>query len=204
MPRLTNQAYLQRHQQLRQLWLEAQRHYAQLPLDQQWLLHDYYQPSKPLTNDQLIVHRRSITKDRPSLPNAASKAYQRLLAAPLPPPRPLPPQPRPPTRPLHIRVSAVVRPEPDTHRLALVVMEVAKQMMRGWRHRIEEFLSPSPEPRLLRLAPIASDDAELSKIQAKTIESIIKRFDVGTAVSADEARVIQAMFRAVGLSWPAP
>lgn len=47
------------------------------PQDQRYL-HDYYRPSETLSDEQLLEHRREITKDQPSLPQCAGRALNHV------------------------------------------------------------------------------------------------------------------------------
>ncbi|HVX58722.1 MAG TPA: hypothetical protein VG964_03220, partial [Candidatus Saccharimonadales bacterium] len=81
MPRLSTAEYLQRQQVLNRAWFEfGGRHFAYLSSREQWDLHAYFQPSKHLTKEELIRHRRQITKEQPSLPARAGKAWANLVA----------------------------------------------------------------------------------------------------------------------------
>lgn len=55
--------------------------FAELPLQHQLDLHDYYAPSIPITDDQALRHRAAMTKAFPSLPQKAGRAYEALRAA---------------------------------------------------------------------------------------------------------------------------
>lgn len=73
MPRTSDHAYLKT-----QLWGHAQIVYAELDPNEHWQLHDYFQPSKDLTDGQLLDHRTAITAKRPSLPLQAGRALAKL------------------------------------------------------------------------------------------------------------------------------
>lgn len=81
MPRLTDQQYLQAHHQLRRFWQYAQAIYSYLAPAEQWQLHDYFQLSKDLSDQDLLAHRQAITKERPTLPHQAGKLLTKLDAA---------------------------------------------------------------------------------------------------------------------------
>jgi hypothetical protein len=76
--RLTNHQYLHRHQVLGTYWTEFQQLFAVLPFDQQRDVHAYYQPAQDLSDTELLIYRRVITKEQPSLPAKASKAFAQL------------------------------------------------------------------------------------------------------------------------------
>jgi len=82
MPRLTSRDYLINRQFLHEQW---KRHdgavYADLPLQEQRDLHDYFAPSLTLTDRGALMHRAEMTKAFPSLPQKAGRAYQAIQAA---------------------------------------------------------------------------------------------------------------------------
>jgi hypothetical protein len=63
MPRLTNQRYLLIHHQLRQVWIEDRSGFSWLRPAEQWQLHDYFRPSKDLTDAELFAHRAAISQE---------------------------------------------------------------------------------------------------------------------------------------------
>jgi hypothetical protein len=79
VPRLTNDRYYKEHELLQRLWNSTHALYSILTPTEQWELHDFYLPSEDLTKQQLIVHRRDITKRRPSLPHRAGKHRKKLF-----------------------------------------------------------------------------------------------------------------------------
>jgi hypothetical protein len=81
MPRLNPRRYLQAHDKLRRLWLRDPGLFAELSPTDQWLLHDFFQPDRPLTDLQLLQHRELVTQQRPSLPHQAGRALERFWAS---------------------------------------------------------------------------------------------------------------------------
>jgi hypothetical protein len=133
MPRRTDQHYLQTHRQLRRLWEHAQSAYGHLSPTEQWLLHDYFQPSKDLTDLELLEHRAQISRERPALPQQAGKALAQLYEAAaqvavrsvhLSHQAKLPKYARQPHR--QIQVYGVVNPEIDLHALLHVLLDIAE------------------------------------------------------------------------------
>jgi hypothetical protein len=124
MPKLSNEDYLIRHEMLHRVWGTDNRHFAGLTYQQQRDLHDYYVPAKDLTNDELLAHRRKVTKQSPSLPQRASKAFLVML--------------KPEAQPDHyvhtdkkgrkITIRPLVRPEIDTEKLAMALLDLAKKL----------------------------------------------------------------------------
>jgi hypothetical protein len=135
MPRLTNDRYIKRHLLLRQLWLKHQARYALLKPTQQWDVHDYYRPSEELTRAELLEHRRRVSRERPALPQRASKAFKILIgAAPAAPPADtiINAGPRGDRR---IRVRAIVRPQIDVEKLASALLMLAELQAREQQKR---------------------------------------------------------------------
>ena len=137
MPRLTDNTFIQRHHILRDVWLKLHQIYHELPSDQYWDLHSYFRPSKELTNTELLEHRRTITKLRPSLPHRAGKAYAAIRSAQREAQFPVRAQLTPTPVSLQtavsterIRIKAILKPEPDFTKIAQVILGVAEQMER--------------------------------------------------------------------------
>jgi hypothetical protein len=134
VPRLTRQEYVKRHRFLRKQWLDSQMIYSVLSPEKQWALHRYYQPNKDLDEPVLLAHRKQITKEQPSLPSRASKAFWeliRFIAAAA--------EKREAATPIHekgkgrgpLRVEVtgvVVRPEIDWDRYAYALLQHTKIM----------------------------------------------------------------------------
>ncbi len=52
--------------------------YGYLSSAEQWQLHDFFQPTKGWTDQQLLAHRSQITQERPSLPHQAGRALAKI------------------------------------------------------------------------------------------------------------------------------
>jgi hypothetical protein len=78
MPRVTSSLHYKRHLFLRTAWLNFPKLYALVPLHAQWQIHDFYQPSKELTETELIAHTKDLAKTNPALVHQAGK-HVRLL-----------------------------------------------------------------------------------------------------------------------------
>ena len=78
MPRLSSALYYERYRFLRTAWLEFDSLYTVLLVHQQWELHAYYQPSKPLTKTELLEHRKVISQQQPALAAKAGKHFDLL------------------------------------------------------------------------------------------------------------------------------
>jgi hypothetical protein len=136
MPRLNDRQYLKAHKQLRRFWIADNSVFGYLSSNEQWRLHAYFQPSKDLTNDELLVHRREITAQQPNLPHQAGRALAKLQAAAAQhalqrvrlAKRPLDKTPR--TGKRNITVRGVVKPEVDTKRLARAFIALAEDLAR--------------------------------------------------------------------------
>ncbi len=53
--------------------------FAELSPQEQWYLHDYFRPSEQLSDDELLAHRKAISRQRPSLPQSAGRAFNLLV-----------------------------------------------------------------------------------------------------------------------------
>jgi hypothetical protein len=128
MPRLNNDHYIQRHLLLRQMWLKQEGRFSLLTPTQQWDVHDYYLPSHEFTEAELLVHRRQITLEHPTVPARASKAFKILID----PARSTRTAETVRTAPngRQIRVRAVVQPEPNFEQLARALLSLAEQLAR--------------------------------------------------------------------------
>lgn len=79
MPRLTSRDYLIHRQFLCLQWEECDgAAFADLPMQEQRDLHDYYAPSVPFTDKEALTQRSAMTKAFPSLPQKAGRAYQAI------------------------------------------------------------------------------------------------------------------------------
>lgn len=78
MPRLSNELYIDRHRFLRKMWLECDELYSILEVNQQWEVHRFCQPSKELSEEELIAHRKAVTKEQPGLPAIAGRHFALL------------------------------------------------------------------------------------------------------------------------------
>lgn len=125
MPRLTHTTYTLQHHQLRREWLD--RHglaFTMLSPTEQILIHDFYEPSKSLTDRQLKAHRDAITKIRPSLPHQAGKAFVRIAPFLDVVPAPLPSPGR--GKPYSVKVTSLVNPQIDPERMARILMDIVR------------------------------------------------------------------------------
>jgi hypothetical protein len=128
LPRLSNRVYYEKHLALRQIWNEQSQTFGYLSAVEQHNIHDFFQPSKELSFEELVAHRKRISQQRPSLPAVAAKAVSKLgqYGLGLRKPR----QARP-VNGRQISVRAVVRPEIDVEKLAKAMLELAKEMAAG-------------------------------------------------------------------------
>lgn len=126
MTRLTHTTYRLQHHQLRREWLD--RHgfaFTMLSPTEQILIHDFYEPSKSLTDCQLRARRVAITKARPSLPHQAGKALIRIapfldvVLAPLPMPGH--------GKPYVAKITSLVNPQIDPARMAQILIAVVRE-----------------------------------------------------------------------------
>jgi hypothetical protein len=126
MPRVTNQKYLDRHYQLQERWVKELVQFSDVPALEQRHLHEYYLPSKRVTDEQLLEHRTLITKSQPSLPQKAGKAYSLLMNGDVYRPTGGAVVTRGKLKGHRITVRPLIRPEPDLRKLAKALLEIAK------------------------------------------------------------------------------
>lgn len=135
MPRLTNKDYLVQREFLVDAWNHFRSVFAHISYNEQMELHAYFVPYKELSDSEAIKYRQQITHDQPSLPQRAGKIYARFFKevkahqARLPQaPTTATAKPRSRVTKQNIRVRGIARPEPDLHKLALALLDVAKEM----------------------------------------------------------------------------
>ena len=128
MPRLSNSTYLLIHQHLRQDWLTQSRIYSLIPPKDQRYIHDFFRPSEHLTDEELLAHRRAVSRQHPSLPHCAGRAVHRVV--------------RPVNHPElvrgRIRVYPVLRPQVDVEKFARALLMTAREM----QHRQTDSVDP--------------------------------------------------------------
>ena len=140
MPRLTNSDYHATRAWLAELWQNNKGWFSYLSAAEQYALHDYFVPSKHLSDEALLEHRQTITKQRPSLPHQAGKAASKLDRIVTKGPQVIDTT-RAVTRTAlkaksgkarNLTVRAVMRPEPDFHKLAraLIALKTAELKQR--------------------------------------------------------------------------
>jgi hypothetical protein len=147
MPRLTPAAYQTIHEHLRQFWLHDGDKFYLLSPTEQWLLHTYFMPDVQLSADELASYRREVTKQNPSLPQRAGRAFTKLLReldaenarrearAATQAPRGGTSRRRPSRNADRIvTVRSVVRPEPDKELLARALVAFVKERERREDH----------------------------------------------------------------------
>lgn len=136
MPRLTNREYLARRELLKDAWRLFQGVYVAVSYNQQMAVHAFFQPSKDLTDEEALEHRRTITVEEPSLPNRAGKGYLGIERAAYELHRRLEKEPsQDPTLPVRlpknmrtIKVAPIARPEVDVERLAEALLDLAEEV----------------------------------------------------------------------------
>ena len=79
MTRLTQLTYSAQHYQLKREWFsEGGGAFIMLSPTEQWALHSYYEFTKKLSDAELLAHRKAISREHPSLPQRAGKAFSKL------------------------------------------------------------------------------------------------------------------------------
>ncbi|HVV26283.1 MAG TPA: hypothetical protein VHC21_04620 [Candidatus Saccharimonadales bacterium] len=134
MPRLSKKEYWQWHVKLRWLWLNHQYFYKYLSPTKQWILHDFFQPSKDISREELLAHRKAITKERPGLPHQAGWALRdlnqmihRYAKARKPAPAPVT-NGRGKSGAKRVKVTgSLVRPEIDPDQMARVLWKIVER-----------------------------------------------------------------------------
>jgi hypothetical protein len=121
---------IDRHQLLREVWLDDRSRFGGLTVNQEWDLHAYYVPSKELTDGELLQHRSAVTNERPSLPSKASKPYQALMAGTAHAVSYGPVITKAKLKGYRLVVRGVARPEPDFKKVAQALLELAREQQR--------------------------------------------------------------------------
>lgn len=143
MPRLTSQQYLEAHQKLAIAHHDEPLMFGSLSPAEQWALHAYFVPSKGLSDQQLLDHRKTITKEQPSLPQRAGRAlahiernydvaaeaahgdhtmYRKVLSDLAPGEAFVTKRGR------QIRVVGIAKPEPDARLFAQAIVDMVRSM----------------------------------------------------------------------------
>jgi hypothetical protein len=139
MPRLSNPDFIKAHHRLKRYWEVAKgAPFSRLTTLEQWQLHDFFQPTKDLTDTELLTHRGAISQQRPALPSQAGKAPVRIDEAAaswaVAQARRLGiPVPKPATRKKGdtqtIKIYGIVNPELDLQSLVELLVDIARNDM---------------------------------------------------------------------------
>jgi hypothetical protein len=153
MPRITINQQYRRYSLLRLLWIDAPKIYSLLRPAQQWELHEFYQSSRHVDFDEFELHISNLQTSSPSLCSRAGKhfrvletAYLKLrsqgvdLSDQIAFSQALTPRliesgtatigqvkSNRTTKPRHISVTSVARPEPNLRLLARAYLGMAEQ-----------------------------------------------------------------------------
>jgi hypothetical protein len=140
VPRLSNSNYLSQREFLIDAWKLFPGVFTAVSYNQQLEIHAFYQPSKDLTDEQVLAHREQISQAQPSLPNRAGKLLTRMETAARLLQERLDSQPdQDSTRRVrvstsrgqrHIKVVPLARPEMDVRKLAVALLDLAEQVQR--------------------------------------------------------------------------
>lgn len=146
MTRLTSSTYRSHHHKLKRTWFITNPYaFTLLSPTEQMALHDFYVPTKALSDAELKTHRETVSAADPHLPQRAGKAFARIqpfLETNLQPsrsslqatptrwhPRHLTPRRRGERKPkLSVHVRSLVRPEIDAAKVAKTLLGLASQM----------------------------------------------------------------------------
>ena len=122
------------HHQLRQYWLEDPAPYACLSPNEQWELHDFFQPYKALRDAELVAHRQAVSQRSPSLPQRAGRTLKRFETATKiiadwrarPPAQPTATKHKRAAQGDSVEVWPLVRPEIDATKIARALIALAR------------------------------------------------------------------------------
>jgi hypothetical protein len=78
MPRLSKKQYWKYHKTLKYLWENDIGVYARISPARQRQLHDFFQPSKGMSREELLAYRKQIAAKYPNLPHQAGWALKQL------------------------------------------------------------------------------------------------------------------------------
>jgi len=140
MPRLTNRDYLIHRLYLRQHWLDRDgAAFANLPLQDQLDIHDYFAPSVAFTDSEALTHRSEMTEAFPSLPQKAGRAYEAMCAAIDGTPHRIVDTFRSETTTVELiagkrrslRITGIARPTADHYRLARALLNLERHDVDG-------------------------------------------------------------------------
>lgn len=81
MPRTTPKQQFERYQFIKRAFLEHRSVFADLIAMDQWELFDFYKPRSDFTLEQLRAYQAEMSKQQPSLPQRAGKAYREFERA---------------------------------------------------------------------------------------------------------------------------
>lgn len=98
--------------------------------DEQWILHQYFRLSEPLTPEQVQRHWAELQSQRSSLAQRAGRAYAAFEVSLANRPAPIP-QTKGRKRKLgKVKVESLVLPQPDTKRVARTLLEIVLENRR--------------------------------------------------------------------------
>ncbi|KIC60026.1 hypothetical protein [Microbacterium hominis] len=129
MPRLTNKTYLCNRSIIGKLWRRSEHGWSKLSLEDQCTLHEYFEPTMDLTDDQAIAYRQTVTAKWPNLPQGAAYAQFTRVITRLeaePPRLKTSPKSKHKRTPYIVRVEALARPDVNFDKLARALLASAK------------------------------------------------------------------------------
>ena len=147
MPRFSNQDYLARCHWLRRMWIEPpQILLATVTVLEQWDLHTYFQPSKALTDEQRLEHRRAVITQEPLLPARAGKCFTKLAK---------------------LSESAIKQSGGDPARAVAFICAAVPAQLDKKGHKIRIFPVARPEPDLPELSRVLLELAMVEETGGK-------------------------------------
>lgn len=129
MPRLSKKQYWKYHKWLKHLWENDISVYAEISPARQRQLHDFFQPSKDLSREELLEHRQRITAEQPNLPHQAGWALKKLQQE-IQRPRVVV-APRKYARNVKVTAHPIIRPEIDSSLVAQAYLATAIRQSNG-------------------------------------------------------------------------
>ncbi len=122
VPRLSRSEYFIRHGLLFYLWVTHRQVFSYLSPTAQLELHRYFLPTVDIEEHELASYRDYISKRELTLAHKAGKHFKELT-------RPRPETLKLITNPRKLRVTSIMRPEPDLQKLARILLAIAESQI---------------------------------------------------------------------------
>lgn len=132
MPRLSDVEYLIRHDLVHNVWTNNPAYFGYLTDRQQRDIHVYFQTTSDAKDDELISRRKLLTRNNPSLPHRAGRAFLAFLRPPVEETRPQS------TKSKNTSTRIVANPEIDFPRLVETLMDQVASLPKEERDKLAE------------------------------------------------------------------